>query len=1120
MGFTQQQQTAIQDMAPLVCVSAGAGSGKTTILIERIAYLLSHPECWPDGNPALDRIVAITFTDKAAAEMKARLRRKFREEQAAGPSREGPDWRELERQVDGARVSTIHSFCGSILRENALRIGMDPEWAVLGDADAEQLMEQAVAETVQELLEQGDPSAYVLSLELSLAQVKQGLDEMLRRRWEFQAGNDAPRYEDAESLYEHWRGTYDDAQEFFLHVFRYSPDTRYFLNALKSLEGRCADPLDKRELQRSSCQEVFAAIAAGRPGLTRLVLTYLADFGRMGGSKLNWTENDYEAVKDVLTKAKKFLKESCLLPSWEDNSERLSAQLTCAFYQVGSRVMQAYREARMARSSLDYDDMINETLELLQRKPEIRARTASGIAFLLIDEFQDTDGRQLEIARMLADVEDGPHLFLVGDVKQSIYYFRGAEVSLFNEVIRNNPHTRPLSDNFRSVSGVLHFINDFFSNSCLLDAVEEYTPMGVHRQGPATPCVEFFLPAPPGKQDAAEMHEQEAGFIAQRILEMCGEAPLQVADTETRKMRPATFDDVVLLFRRGSYMDAYESVLREMNIPYNRVAGSGFFQRREVQDVLALLKLVLDPWDEEALVTVLRSPLAGLSDESLMRMAMTDQGLAAAFHSDAIPERFDQADMLNEARQLFAVLYDQRESEPGHFLRQILELTGCEAILLGQHLGLQRAANLRKVIQMADSFGQSRPATLMEFTKYLDDVTFRELQEGESALQSKGMGAVTLMTIHKAKGLEFPIVFVPEMYAGEVKGARSILYHHKHFGMASKAPNEDETLKTGAFAEVMNRYRRHEEAMESARILYVAMTRARDHLVLCGHPAARRNTWADSLNRVYDLPSYTHGAVIEGSGWKLAVKREVPDLPPLAVAQPERPAVDLDAVGRQIVPVETGHAEVRVFSVSRLLSRMSGVDETEADYEPGEETLAAEDSAAAEASDRTYAMARGTLVHKLFELWDFAGDAPPDIGALVSDAGLGLEHYDTLNEALFRMTEHFRKSALWPVCARAGRIEREVPFLLDIGPALIRGVVDALIDDELIVDYKTGKPGSAPEPHYVTQLCLYAAAVQRLKGVLPKRGILWYADYGLAHEVIFDGDQLSGTLTLAAESCN
>lgn len=1119
MGFTKQQEEAIKDMRPLVCVSAGAGSGKTTILIERIVYLLSHPECWPDRQPALDRIVAITFTDKAASEMKARLRKRFREAQAGGMTPGAPDWRDLERQVDGARVSTIHAFCAAILREHALRIGMDPEWAVLGDADAEQLMEQAVVETLQELLEQDDPAVTRLSVEWGRKQLKAALAEMVGKRWEVQAGEDATRYSNPESLYTFWLEQWPTAQESFLHVCRHSRELPFLLENLRAFEGCCLDPEDKREKQRESCVAVLTAIHEGRDHLCERVRGYLDAFPRISGSKKKWPEGDFEQVRDTLNIAKKFLTDKCLFPDWDPEQERIAARVTCDFFQVGARVITAYREARQAWNSLDYEDMINETLEVLQKNPVMRERVASGISFLLIDEFQDTDGRQYDIARMLANVENGPRLFYVGDVKQSIYYFRGAEVDLFNSVIRNAPHPLELLDNFRSQPGVLKFINDFFAQSHLLEAVETYRPMGVFRESLGLPCVECFLPEDPGKLNMAEMHEQDARYVVGRILELCkANSPLRVMDMETKSPRPATFDDIVLLFRRGSYMDTYESALREKNIPYTRVAGAGFFQRREVQDILALLKLVLDPWDEEALLTVLRSPLAGLSDESLMRMAMME-GLAPVFHSNRIPEHFDQPEMLEEARRLFSDLYDRREGEPGNFLRLVLEHTNYEAILLGGHLGLQRTANLRKVIQLADNFGQSRPATLHEFARYLDDVTYRELKEGESPLQSRGMGAVTLMTIHKAKGLEYPIVFLPEMFAEENKGGKDIFYQRKNIGLASKIPNDEGPSQRGAFAELMKRYKAHEEMMENARILYVAMTRARDYLVLCGHASAKPNTWSGVLNRVYALGDQSHDDVIQGDDWRMLVKRHPPICTPLQNALEPAVLPDAEELARQIAPLEQQQAGSRVFSVTHLLSHMAGTEDLDSEYESEEEFTVERESSIAGVSERALAMARGSLVHKLFECWDFTTNRAPDIRMLVKEAGLGISQFDTLSGALRGAVERFQASELWALYTNARRIEREVPFLLDIDPMMIRGVVDAVVDDDLIVDYKTGMPGSSLESHYETQLCLYAAALRALKGTLPKQGILWYADHGQAHTLVFTEERIVAALARAREFC-
>ena len=1117
--FTPEQVKAVDARDTLVCVAAGAGSGKTTILIERIAKLLAESRTQPGRELGLDQIVAITFTDKAAAEMKARLRRKFRDTANPANSADMHFWREMERQVDGARVSTIHAFCASILREQALRIGMDPDWGVLSDAESEQLAEKAVEETLYRLLEREDPACMRLSLELSRVQLKDTLAFMLANRWKFQPFPGDERYASPEALYARWRAELPGAQETLLLTFQHSREVRGLMEALGAFDGQCAVAADKRECQRVACMAVLQALLQGQNGLTEKLNGYIAAHPRMGGSKDNWPSQEiYNALKNELTGAKKFFQDKCLFPEWKDAFEQKSAQMTCDFIRVGDQVMEAYRQLRQGRSVLDFEDIINETLDLLRGDPAVRSRVARGIRYLLIDEFQDTDNRQFDIAELLAMTEGGPHLFVVGDVKQSVYYFRGAEVDIFNRVRGKCRNPLMLPDNFRSLPGVLHFVNDFFHRTELLNAVETYQSMGVRRKAGNAPCVEYFLPRVEGKEKASRMRERDAEFIANRILELCDTSePLQIIDEKSGDTRDATYDDVVLLFRRSSYMYEYESALRERHIPYNRVSGAGFFQRREIQDILALLQLILDPWNEEALVTVLRSPLAGLSDESLMRMAQRSGGIAAVFHSEDCPEFFEQAGDLDQVRRLFKEFYARRESEPGHFLRQVLDHTGFEAVLLGQHLGLQHAANLRKVIQMADAFSRSRPSTLAEFTRYLEDVTFRELKEGESTLQSKGMGAVTLMSIHKAKGLEFPIVFLPEAFAKDNPGGRELWLHHKHFGIAAKTTDDDGMLQPGVFYEAINRFRQHNEKMENARVLYVAMTRARDYLILCGHPFPNRYTWADTFNRAYDLTNDSSEKVMEGPEWRLRVNRSLPETVPARLSHQEARTLDRETLEKQIRPVNGEEpGDGRVVSVTRLLSRMTGILDAEGEEE---QTARGAGDALSFEAHRRYSLRRGILVHQLFERWDFAEDRPPDTNLLVQDAGLGMDQTPRLCAMLRETVERFRASELWPLYSGASRVDREIPFLLDIGTALIRGVVDAVIDDDIIVDYKTGHPDPSVHHYYEMQLCLYAAAFQTLKGKYPSRGVLWYADHGSACNIAFNENNIRKVLQLASTCC-
>ncbi len=1117
MQFTKEQQKAITDMRPLVCVAAGAGSGKTTILIERIAHLLNTPALWPDDVPQLDRIAAITFTDKAAAEMKARLRRKFRECAAQDRAETMRFWREMERQVDTARITTIHSFCASLLREHALRFGMDPDWGVLTDADAAQLAEQAVDTTLLTLLENEDPAAENLSLCFSLASLKQALSTTLAARWKYQGPEMDTRYESPEQLRAYWQEAAPEALRMLTETFRRSYVVLKHVEALESFEGGCSDPNDKREQNRVAFIELLQAIYEGERGTPEKAASVLKQFERLAGSKKNWDESDYAEVGDAIKDARDFIKQACAMPAENAAFEERVAKVTCDFYHVSKQVMAAYAQMRAERAAVDFDDMINETLLLLRENADLRKRVAHSLRFLLIDEFQDTDERQLEVARLLTDVKGGPDLFIVGDVKQSIYLFRGAEVSLFKKVREEDPKAIALSVNYRSLPDVMCFVNNFFQQSELLSAVEDYVPMDVSRPAASAPRVELFAPEPENEAKAEyadETTQREATFVARRIREICdGPTPLQLTDGKDGAERAATYDDVVLLFRTGRHIPAYEAALRDAQIPYNRIAGEGFFNRREIEDMLALLTLIQDPWDEESLVTVLRSPLIALSDESLMRMAETGEGLAATFHGDVVPEQFDDTDVLTWARQLFKQLHAAREMAPGELLRKVFVETGIEAVLLSQHLGLQRVSNLRKLLQIADSFGHGRAGTLAEFTHYLEEVRVREIREGEAMLQCKGMGAVTLMTIHKSKGLEFPVVFLPQLWNKSNSATRDLTVRHNPFGFVVKTPDDEGKPAHGVMGELLKRLQKEDDAAEAARILYVAMTRARDYLVLCGHAHPKKNSWAAMLNEVYDLECRAHEAVLSGDGWQAVLKRNVPDTPPPRTAGTTPVTLDRETIVRAIRPVEVSDAVGDVISVSRLIALMAQDNIEDTDIEPAPKA----DISNTETihADRDYAMTRGTLVHRLFELWDFKNDTLPDMEMLLDEANLGLQARERLKNDLCRVADLLRTSMHRALFAGAAAIRRETPFLLAVGDVLVRGVIDAVLDDTVIVDYKTGKPDPERMRHYTDQLLVYAAALRDINGQAPDSALLWFADYGEARTVAVTNEAIDATLSRA-----
>ncbi|NLN93061.1 MAG: UvrD-helicase domain-containing protein [Candidatus Hydrogenedens sp.] len=1120
MKFTKEQRAAIEAGRPVVGVSAGAGSGKTAILVERIFHLLSHPELWGDVTPGLNRIAAITFTNKAAAEMKARLRLRFR---AHSPDIE-PDelsfWRTMEYQVDSAQITTIHSFCAAILRENALHFQMDPDWKVLSDAESARLTERALIQTLDTLLESGNPAACRLSVLMPRHSIKEVLKKMLVRRWDYRAVFDAMPEGDAEALFTFWQERFQPLYHGLLRKLARAPQIPYFVELLQSFDGTCFDPFNTREQMRTDYIHALLSLRAGVDNLPEILTRLKADYPDMRHSGKNWVKGFYKATGEALNQVKRWMESWVWCPEWNPQENAESAQITSDFAVLFREADKELRLLRQEASALDFDDIINETLYYLKQDPALCDRVASSFTFLLIDEFQDTDSRQLDIAHLLADRPGGPSLFFVGDAKQSIYLFRGANVGLFNNEIRRDPEPVSLLHNFRTLPDVLHFINDLFVRSDMLNAVEAYRPMIPFRPSVGESRVECFVPAK--LKSAGDQREQEARFIAQRIYSMChSEQPLQLRRKNEEGMRPATYDDIVLLFRRGTKMHSYEAALREANIPYNRVAGEGFFKRREVLDVLAMLQLVIDPWDEEALLTVLRSPLVGLSDEDLMRLSRCPGGLAAAFHEKEIPENFSAPEILEEGRCLFEDLYERREWPPARWLERLVQLTRFEAILLDRYLGLQSVSNLRKLRNMAEKFSQTDLGVLPEFARYVEELSVRELREGDAELQTQGMGAVTLMTIHKSKGLEFPIVFLPELMVGTSEPDPGILCMHQDLGVAAKHSDGLGGFTGGGYYELLKRLSFWENLMERARILYVAMTRAREYLILCGVDEVNPFTWAGILNRFYGLPDRKHGEMIQGDGWNIFVHRVATDAPPENARKRKVLQPDEEAISKRLQPLIQESTSRKHISVSALLENLGyGEDEEEAARVISllPDSSQEEQEQEPQPRIRGAAMDRGTLFHRLFELWDFQKDILPSLENLVFESGIDFRQASELLTSMRRCVDTFRQAASWPLFAQAESLEKEVPFMLNLGEFMLHGVVDVLIDGRILVDYKTGHHHPDNQARYESQLLLYGAALKEIRGTLPEKAILWYLDAGVFEEISLDPVRMENLVQQASAS--
>lgn len=1082
---TPEQQQAISSRARHICVDAGAGSGKTRVLIERIVAILD------ERSVELDAIVAITFTEKAAAEMKARLRLAFREKAPDDDPQELNFWRGLERRMDNARISTIHAFCISILRENALYLDLDPDFEVLAEAESALLKNEAVKAALERCYEAGDEAALSVGATMNPRGLNSALRGLLGQAGLLDRIGEHHPLEDPDALYRVWCEHIDAEQDRRLLSLRHDPTLMLLGRQLDALAGNCTDPGESRETKRANAVAGIAALrkAATAKGIEAAIalIQFKPD---KRASKKPWTSDAaYEETEKVLKKVSDLLKK--LDPkAYSEEDARAAAALTAQFHNVYQQALADFDAAKQAANVLDFDDLIRRTWQVLRDKPELRARVAAGISHLLIDEFQDTDGAQLEIARLLSDEPNGPALFIVGDAKQSIYYFRGAEVEVFEAERDRADEVVRLDQNFRSLPGVIGFVNDFFLRSGLLDVLRPYEAMKAHRDTLEGEQIEVLYPLPDedAKWTQDECRRIEAEFVAGRLLTLAEEG--------------ITYDKVALLFRRMTHVEAYEEALRRAGIPYAVVAGSGFYEKQEVIDVLNLLKVVVNPYDAHALLAFLRGPLGRLSDESLFRLG--GKGLLVEhFLEHTIPEGFAQAREFEEAHALIDTLRGKAALPLVRFMHFLLEHTDLEAIALSQYLGIQKAQNLRKLADLAEAFSRSRPPSLQAFIQYLDSIRRQPLREGESLLQPEGAGAVTLMTVHKAKGLEYPVVFLPDISRKTRDSRSSDLSLHRSFGMALKGRDAAGDPVPLAIVDAIAARVAAEESAEQARLLYVAMTRAKDRLILCGLPNAETGSWFSFFQEIFHLDGAAHGAVVCGQEWRMRIHREAPPLAARARQTNGAPLPERGAIARRIGPVPASQMPRKTFSISFLLDHLAGgvdseQERTEAD--PGSRQR------------RTEAMLRGTLVHRMFELWDFAGNAPPDLEALVREARLGLARRANSVAELTSIAKAFQGTDLCQAMVEAESLWREAPFLLNAGEALISGTIDALLGDGTIIDYKTGRITPERNARYEWQLLLYGAAVRELPGITPKRGLLWYVDAQEAHEIELGPDECARAL--------
>ena len=849
---TDQQRAAIETAGNLV-VRAGAGSGKTDVLARRYVRLVcdgngagdgsvTASEEVPGGGPLpVDAVLAVTFTDKAAAQMRTRIRQLVAKRLAAaepGVCRER--LLRVQRELSGARISTIHALAAGLLKAHPLESGVDPGAAVLDEIEAATWVEHETRRALLAALRAGDDDVRRAAAEWGFARAAHGpglvgvVCEVLAaaaRQGMVAADLEAALARQEAAAREAAGDLRCDVARLVAIVDAWTARPRSVARGAATKDGARVEsfverwPAWRAQLLAFDAEAPVAALLA------------LREF--VGAVPRAWRKGEAWTTFSGLLQFK-----------LESGTPRFRGTLPAAYglyrslplaralARIMTRTARALDAAKRRDSVLTFDDLIAGARALVARHPALVTHAATGIRAILVDEFQDTDPAQVDLLQRLAA---GAEIFAVGDEKQSIYRFRGAEVRLFAELRQRLRCELPLADNFRAVPALVAFVNGLAAR--VLEPPRagagawwvRWTPdQRLRARRPAGPTA---MPAVRVKSLVNAVGEGDGELRAAAVRAL--DARVVAATIEDLRREGRGYGEIAVLLPVLTQVKAYEYALRRFAVPYEVVKGRGFFQCQEVRDLVSLLAAVVDPEDGVALAGALRSPLFGLSDETLFQLVhgpagerLTRRFTAAEGFGELPPATAAQ---LRAARDLLIALRAARDRRPiAELLAHALAATDYESVLAGQLQGEQKIANVRKLIEQARAFQRRRCRTLREFVTQVRRFLDSELREPEAPLHGASQKAVQVMTIHQAKGLEFPVVILADLGREIRRDYQSPVVVDAQYGtLVASAFGSGRYRLPHRLVEAWGHEDRDRDAAERARLLYVACTRARDLLVLC-----------------------------------------------------------------------------------------------------------------------------------------------------------------------------------------------------------------------------------------------------------------------------------------------
>ena len=872
--WTEEQQKVIDTHGVDVLVSAAAGSGKTAVLVARILEMVTSPVHPVD----IDRLLVVTFTNAAAAEMRQRIRDalEVRAEQEA-------DNEHLQRQlvlIHNAKITTIHSFCLQVLRSHFHLIGLDPGFRVADEAEMQLLRQDVLKEVLDEAYE---TEAENEEFHEFLEQFSPGKDdrpvmEAVLALYHFSMGQPWPLkwLQECREMYVTGGFASDP-----LWLQAAVDDTKHVLAEAKHLVQRAYDTAmepfgpaaygpalldDLEQIERVAHAQDYHGLAAAFRGMH--------PYKRLSTKKdPDVLEEKKQLVKDLREAAKTALagvRTRYFYDSPEvlrDEFERSGLSVRWLTY-LTEAFSKRLAERKAEKNLLDFSDLEHLALQILvERKdgenhPSAAAREyAEQFEEIMIDEYQDSNLVQELILGSVSGGGRGAHnLFMVGDVKQSIYRFRLARPELFLEKYHTYPQQETacridLHKNFRSRHEVLNSVNYIFRQ------IMTENPGGIVYDEDAALYAGAKFPESSGESayttelwltesDTARRRETEARMVGARIEAMVGKEQIWDKDLmpegwtegmERGGYRPVQYKDIVILLRTVSgWSDTFGSVLTEMGIPNFTGSQSGYFSAAEVRTVLSYLQVLDNPRQDIPLAAVLHSPIGGLDEEELAWIrSESEEGTFYECCRSYLENGADAAirEKLADFFKLLERFRARAEYTPVHLLLwEILDETGYGAYAQALPAGSQRKANLDMLVEKAIAYEATSYRGLYHFVRYIENLKKYEVDYGEANIGSESDNTVRIMSIHKSKGLEFPVVFVCGMAKQfNETDSRAKAVMHPVLGIGCDCVDTRlRTRQASLLKKIIQKTTSMENLGEEMRVLYVAMTRAKEKLILTG----------------------------------------------------------------------------------------------------------------------------------------------------------------------------------------------------------------------------------------------------------------------------------------------